>query len=268
MRYIDFSLIDKNDPEVKAWVDKAEDALNNLKMRITHEERAEFFKNNRLWSEFKPILIKFYGEKCWYSECTLEGSFGDVDHFRPKNKSTNECRKIILADGYWWLAYDYLNYRLSCEKCNRSFDGGGKNDIFPLKTGTLPALNPNSNDENILLDPCSLVDVGLIDCDESGNIISLSNDAYDILRVAVSEKVYNWKCFNTARREVRTSCQAAIESFEIFYEAVPSKIEIPIRQLCALTDVNTPYSSFAKKYIKLKIINKPYEQVLSKALNL
>ena len=75
MRYIDFSLIDKNDPEVKAWVDKAEDALNNLKMRITHEERAEFFKNNRLWSEFKPILIKFYGEKCWYSECTLEGSF-------------------------------------------------------------------------------------------------------------------------------------------------------------------------------------------------
>lgn len=268
MRYIDFSLIDKTDLDVKIWLEKAKDALSNLKMQKTHKQRSDFFKHNGLWSEFKPILIKYYGEKCWYSECSLEGSFGDVDHFRPKNKSTDENKKVILIDGYWWLAYDYLNYRLSCEKSNRGFNGGGKNDIFPLKLGATPAINPNNDDEHILLDPCKLFDVDLIDCDESGNIIALSNDAYDILRVNISEKVYNWKCFNVARREMRTRCQTALESFEIFYESAPSKIEIPIKQLCSLTDIRTPYSSFAKKYIKLKVIGKPYQQVLSKALNL
>ena len=129
MRYIDLALIDKKDPDVIRWLKKARLHLNELSKRTTHDERKNYMASHKIWSEFKPILIKYYGEKCWYSECSLEGAFGEIDHFRPKNKSTDMQNNEILPDGYWWLAYDYLNYRLSCEKSNRSFGDGGKNDI-------------------------------------------------------------------------------------------------------------------------------------------
>ena len=145
MRYIDLALIDKKDPDVIGWLNKARLYLNELSKKTTHDERKEYMAAHGIWSQFKPILIKYYGEKCWYSECSLEGTFGEIDHFRPKNKSTDEKKNEILPDGYWWLAYDYLNYRLSCEKSNRSYGDGGKNDMFPLKAGTPAATQGNNN---------------------------------------------------------------------------------------------------------------------------
>ena len=130
MRYIDLSIIDVNDPDVKAWLVKARQRLNTLSCKTSHSERSQYLARNNIWSEFKPILRKYYGDKCWYSECSLEGTFGDIDHFRPKSKSTDEQGNTILADGYWWLAYDYFNYRLSCEKSNRGFEDGGKKNVF------------------------------------------------------------------------------------------------------------------------------------------
>ena len=146
MRYIDFDIIDKDDTAVKDWIKKAKKRLKTLSSKTTHEERAKYLSQANFWSEFKPILIKYFGEKCWYSECTLKGSYGDVDHFRPKNLSKDVSGDIILEDGYWWLAYDYLNYRLSCEICNRPYGNGGKDNFFPIKAGTTPAIKPNKND--------------------------------------------------------------------------------------------------------------------------
>ena len=264
MIYIDLSIIDTNDPDVKAWLKKAEIRKKTLSNKATHDERTKYLKSANIWNEFKPILIKYYGDKCWYSECDLTGSFGDIDHFRPKNKSTDEYGKTILADGYWWLAYDYLNYRLSCEKSNRSFGDGGKNDRFPLKEGTVPATQGNSNDIPILLDPCVKNEVNLIDCDESGKIKALSTDSYEKYRVEISEKTYNWNDFNNARKTVRCKCRLALEQFEMIYELAPDKMHSSIQQICLLIDPKTPYSSFARKYIDLKIVGKPYETVIRK----
>ena len=262
MRYIDLSKIDVNDPEVKRWINKAQIKFAALSALASHEERKKYLQKNNIWSEFKQILIRYYGEKCWYSECDLTGSFGDVDHFRPKNKSTDENKNVILPDGYWWLAYDYMNYRLSCEKCNRLFENGGKQDCFPLKPGTCPAILPHSNDVPLLLDPCDAHDVQLIDCDENGNIISLCNDSFDKKRINISRKVYNWKCFNAARRKIRGSCKIALEQFDVFYEIAPDKLVLPLTTLKELSDDKSPYSSFAKKYIKNWIEGKPYATAL------
>lgn len=266
MRYIDLSLIDENDIDVKKWLDQANTHLNKLSEKSTPSERKKYLTKHGIWSQFKPILIKYYGEKCWYSECSLEGSFGDVDHFRPKNKSTDEQKNEILPDGYWWLAYDYLNYRLSCEKSNRSFGDGGKNDMFPLKAGTSPATQGNNNDTPILLDPCVESDVAIIDCNEAGEIIALSTDPYDEIRVEISKEIYNWNCFNTARKRIRLECKTALELFEMIYESRPDKMATSLIQICKLVHPETPYSSFAKRYIKLKIQNKPYEDVIIKAI--
>ena len=40
---------------------------------------------------------------------------GDVEHFRPKSAVLDDP----LHGGYWWLAYDFQNYLLSCSLCNR-----------------------------------------------------------------------------------------------------------------------------------------------------
>ena len=137
MRYIDFSRIKPDDPEVKRWVRKASRKRAALSALTTHAERKAFLQRNSIWNDFKPILIRYFGEKCWYSECDLTGSFGDIDHFRPKLRSADENDNEILNEGYWWLAYDYLNYRLSCEKCNRPFRDGGKRDRFRRRNGIL-----------------------------------------------------------------------------------------------------------------------------------
>lgn len=266
MRYIDLSIIDPKDPDVVAWQNNAKIHLDELSKKSTHDERKEYMSKNGIWSQFKPILIKYYGEKCWYSECGLEGSFGDVDHFRPKNKSTDEKGNVILADGYWWLAYDYLNYRLSCEKSNRRFGNGGKKDVFPLKSGTVPATQWNKNDTPILLDPCVDSDVALIDCNEAGEVVALSTDPYEILRVNISNKIYNWNCFNTSRKNVRMNCKMALELFEMAYELSPNKMRTSITQICELVAPKKPYSSFAKRYIEFKIQGKPYEDVIMKAI--
>ncbi|MBQ2923147.1 MAG: hypothetical protein IJE60_08720 [Tyzzerella sp.] len=270
MRYIDLSIIDANDPDVKAWIVKARRRIKTLSSKTTHIERAKYLARANIWSEFKPILIKYYGEKCWYSECSLEGSFADVDHFRPKNRSTDEQGNIILPDGYWWLAYDYLNYRLSCEKSNRSFGDGGKNDMFPLKAGTAPATQGNSNDVPILLDPCDENDTKLIDCDEAGSIIALSTNQYDIERIRLSQKAYNWNCFKAGRKEARIECQIALKLFEMSYESdeYADTMTMALQRLCKLVNSKTPYSSFSRKYIELKIQDKPYRDVITQALGI
>ncbi|MBP1543325.1 MAG: hypothetical protein J6A16_04455 [Oscillospiraceae bacterium] len=266
MRYIDLSNIDMTDPDVISWINKAKKHLALLNKMNTHAERKDYMSKHGIWNQFKPILIRCYGEKCWYSECSIQGEFGDVDHFRPKNRSTDERGNVILPDGYWWLAYDYLNYRLSCEKSNRSFGNGGKNDMFPLKVGTLPASFPHNNDIAVLLDPCVEKDVEIIDCDETGEIISISDCEYDIERVAISKKVYNWNEFNSARKDIRNRCKTALENFEIIYEVAPDRMRPAVEQITSLVDSKVPFSSFARRYISLKIIGKPYESVIRQFL--
>lgn len=266
MRYIDFSIIEKDDPDVITWLNNAKVCSAELAKKKTHTERKSYMENNSIWRDFKPILIKYYGEKCWYSECDLAGSFADVDHFRPKNKSTDGNGNVVLQDGYWWLAYDYLNYRLSCEKSNRSFGEGGKNDIFPLKRGTAPANIGKKNDIPILLDPCVKSDIELIDCNEAGEIISLSADSYNKLRVDISKRIYNWDVFNAARRKVRSNCKATLEMFELIYELAPDRMEGAITQIYSLVDARAPYSSFARRYIEFKVQDKPYKDVILKIL--
>lgn len=69
--------------------------------------------------------------RCFICEKQLNSNFStDVDHYRPKWEKSPEAGKIPAR--YWWLAYDYKNYCLTCAICNRA----EKNDKFPLKDDT------------------------------------------------------------------------------------------------------------------------------------
>jgi len=61
------------------------------------------------WRPAKEQLIVETNQKCAYCESKfLTVGFGDVEHYRPKSI-------------YWWLAYVYLNYLVSCSICNQKY---------------------------------------------------------------------------------------------------------------------------------------------------
>lgn len=268
MRYIDLEKIDPADPEVVAWLQQARTKHAELMSKPDHMMRSAFLSANNFWSSFKPILIRYFGEKCWYSECSLEGFYGDVDHFRPKNRSVDLEKNIILDDGYWWLAYEYLNYRLSCEKCNRPFGDGGKGDYFPLKEGSQPAqFGVPCEEEILLLDPCNVDDVNLIGFNEEGKVVPLTNDPWLKRRVKCSQWIYNLDLFNTARKKVMARCRNALFRFDSDYYS-DADMTGALESLLDLTSEDSVYSAVAMQYISLKIEGKPYAEELAQILRL
>ncbi len=87
------------------------------------------FDSNR-WKPAKDELKKDSHDKCAYCEApTSVVAFGDVEHFRPKSD-------------YWWLAYCYENYLVSCQLCNQKFKGAK----FPIANSKLkPPVNIRKN---------------------------------------------------------------------------------------------------------------------------
>lgn len=81
-------------------------------------------------SKVKRRLIKDQNGKCGFCESNiLSISSGDVEHFRPKGGyHQNKNDEKLSKPGYYWLAYEWNNFILSCERCNRIH----KKNYFPL----------------------------------------------------------------------------------------------------------------------------------------
>ena len=78
--------------------------------------------------EVKNLLKVIFNNKCAYCECKINiGAHYDTEHFRPKAF-------------YYWLAYEWTNFLLSCQICNRDF----KKAKFPVKAKRLE-MHPLSN---------------------------------------------------------------------------------------------------------------------------
>jgi hypothetical protein len=129
-------------------------------------------KNSEIWRKLKPHLAGVLNQKCWYCESRNVRADNAVDHYRPKNR----VAEAPTHGGYWWRAYDWENYRFSCQYCNsRRIDkqhetDGGKHDHFPLFDEGRRA-NQESDEENeqpLLLDPCSKGDSEFLWFDENG----------------------------------------------------------------------------------------------------
>jgi uncharacterized protein (TIGR02646 family) len=95
------------------------------------------------WNEpdVRGALYSFHGRACAYCQCALPANDpGDVEHFRPKAI-------------YWWLAYEFQNYLLSCARCNRVY----KKEHFPLPDGMTHCTYENRHEVDrqtfLLLDP-------------------------------------------------------------------------------------------------------------------
>lgn len=167
MRYVHVNkqLLDKE--ALKQWLEEAEKITYQLKTASSEVERKQIIEDNKEhWKKdvFRNWLIDQFHGKCWYSESKESVSFYHVDHFRPKGRAKEIDGSV--REGYWWLAFDWKNYRISGQFINVQ-----KRDMFPLICGH-PA-QPFDDDSleieaPVLLDPCIKSDASLISFDESG----------------------------------------------------------------------------------------------------
>ena len=103
--------------------------------RIRRGEIQKHTFNSSRWKPAKEQLFTETGDKCAYCEApTSVVAFGDVEHYRPKSI-------------YWWLAYCYDNYLVSCQICNQRF----KKDNFPIQNRRMraPIIRRNTTDKFI-----------------------------------------------------------------------------------------------------------------------
>ena len=103
-----------------------------------------------LWGNFKAQLAAATRGKCGYCEVDVAaGQNGDVEHHSPKGavwelledadqrgqddewtaKVLGRKRDVISNWGYWWRAYVWDNYLLSCLSCNQKW----KLSYFPVR---------------------------------------------------------------------------------------------------------------------------------------
>ncbi|EAQ7220493.1 hypothetical protein FKH33_11850 [Salmonella enterica] len=160
----------------QAWKDMADQANAELIAAPDEEARKAILKrvaSSNIWREFYKLLPEPLKRKCWYCEAEEIRSDMPVDHFRPKNKVEDDKQH----DGYWWLAFDWQNYRCACTFCNsrRVFDDteGGKACRFPLENPDERAFTPAdqnklNNERPYFLDPFNPDDEKLLWFDNDG----------------------------------------------------------------------------------------------------
>ncbi len=140
-------------PAFEAVVEPARKAVQDA---IKRKKKPTF---PSLWSDFKDAFQQAQLGKCGFCEGQVHGlQYGDVEHFQPKAEvheledhpdhwgnevlwqSTVENRKFkspTLVTGYWWRAYAWDNYLLSCQICNQQW----KKNLYPISgtRATTPA---------------------------------------------------------------------------------------------------------------------------------
>jgi hypothetical protein len=159
--------------EVKwqAWLTRSQqyhNHLNQLNNSGTTATRNDYINaRSTHWGKLKDWLKVLSFGKCWFSEVRDLYSHYDVEHYRPKAKSKGVDG--TERDAYWWLAFDYTNYRLCGNVGNRK-----KGTWFPLREGSLVSdcnSRAEESEEPYILDPTDADDVSLISFDDEGKAI-------------------------------------------------------------------------------------------------
>jgi uncharacterized protein (TIGR02646 family) len=266
MRYININnLTIKNN---KKWRKKAEKALVVARAKTTKAERSVYINSqSSIWAELKPSLEKLSNRKCWYCESYEKRSDRAVDHFRPKN---NVRDSDPPHEGYWWLAFDPENYRLSCTYCNsrrsdrETHEVGGKGDYFPVYD-EIKRVKPEGHNfkrENpLLLDPCNPSDVQLLWFKEDGRAVPKFDEAnkpWAYRRAKESIKYYNLdeQEIKEARQAIYNRIKRLVENADMYFEEafetnapVSVAFENVLEELALLMNKDSEFSAFSRAII-------------------
>lgn len=262
MRYIDPQTVSQNLPN--GWDQKAKRAAEAVAAEQPENRAAKVNSRSDVWGALKDTLRKASHSKCWYCESIDIRSDNAVDHFRPKN-AVAECPG---HEGYWWLAFNWDNYRFCCTYCNSHHAagmGGGKATHFPLRDEAQRAKTPTDDveaEEPILLDPTVAADPGMLWFDEDGMSVPHplcgGPGNYPYYRADVSIKFYhlNHADVRDQRKalcnEIRTHVEQADRYFKRYTNGDGTAriaFQDAIKNLKETLSADAPYSSTARSML-------------------
>lgn len=195
------------------WLKKASALLTSLKTANNAEARTDIIdKNAAVWGELKDWLLKLSHGKCWFSEAKDCVSHWEVEHYRPKKSAKD--RDGSVHDGYWWLAFDWQNFRVCGNAENRK-----KGTYFPLREGCA-RVGPTGDlrlELPLLLDPIDEDDPVLLFFDIEGHAVAAPHvtSEWEQMRVAYSVERYNldFPPLMDKRKAVWAECWNRIEEY-------------------------------------------------------
>lgn len=126
------------------WEEEVEHIITEITNAVANNQNPKFPNN---WSKLKEHLLDVFHGKCGYCEARFTPtSFGDVEHYRPKGRVSEEPGHR----GYYWLAYEPTNYLPACQLCNEP----AKRDHFPIAgTRARSAEDPLDAENPLLINP-------------------------------------------------------------------------------------------------------------------
>lgn len=257
-------------PPSQELIDEGVELTRQLKA-LSPDERNDFIdKHADYWGKLKEHYSDLSNGKCWYTEANDSASIYHMDHFRPKKrvialdpKEVSGIKTTNSKEPYWWLAFDWENYRFAASIPNTS-----KGSYFPLKDGTHAAEQGDDPNQEWcgLLDPTDAHDASLIAFDIDGKIYPACVDAdcWDAMRVLLSTRVYNldYVALVDARKEIQQTCKIKIELIKNAhreyaeirsqtYRAMMKKyIKGYIKELKDMAAPTSEFSAVARNYIR------------------
>jgi uncharacterized protein (TIGR02646 family) len=278
MRHISIKPLEEmKDWPPEKWHERAQKALDELRNLPPGKKRADVFeKNGILWSELKDDLRKLSHGKCWYCETRIDRDFGDIDHFRPKGK----VEGVPDHPGYWWLAFEWRNFRFSCKLCNvkeidhdaEDGDGrGGKGAQFPLldgekyricDAGEYEEYEDLLDEHPLLLDPTEKRDPLLLTFTRDGQPAPSMKDetASGYRRAKASIYIYHldYSRLNRERQKIYYKMRRLVRNVQRYQERWEKEHDRSARALsrAALDEIvsliapDAQYSAAARAYLK------------------
>ena len=201
----------------QSWLEKSKQLVGELaalEAAGKKKERNDLIDaNSSHWGKLKEWLLALSGGKCWFSEVKELYSHYDVEHFRPKKEA--KVLDSTERDGYWWLAFDYMNFRICGNVGNRK-----KGGWFPLQEGSLCSTYScqcEESESRYLLDPIDVNDVGLLAFDEEGRAVPVPGasewEEQRVVETVKRLKLNEHVPLAEARRKVWQQIDGLIEEF-------------------------------------------------------
>lgn len=249
------------------FINEGQKLTEELKKLKPDERKVFIEKHSAYWRKLKDYYSKVSHGKCWYTEAQGSASDYDMDHFRPKSdvevlqdKTTN-IKTTNKKGSYWWLAFDWQNYRYSATKPNKK-----KKSYFPLKEGTVAANDEESikNECPVLIDPTNKDDISLITFDRIGNACPACSEedeaSWGSIRAKISIRTYNlnYQKLVEARLVQKQKCDFLISQIKLnkkkYLQYHDAELRFnTLKCIYVLLNLAAPesiFSAFVKYYIK------------------
>ncbi|MCA9708705.1 MAG: hypothetical protein KDK70_22845 [Myxococcales bacterium] len=208
-----------------------------------------------VWRVYRDLLGEAQHDKCAYCETRFRASYrGAVEHHRPKTaiqEITRLTRDRIVPGptrrpGYWWLAYRFENWVLSCFDCNAA-----KGNYFPVRRRN-KVIKPRAelSENPWLIDPLRHDPAGAFRFDEFGGIHAQRRTAAYTLRVCKLDR-------GLLEQERKRTAQALVRDLEDYENAVVSRNDAArrtalrrIKEACA---PDAPYAAMTRQLVEERV---------------